>query len=515
MRVLAGLVVAVVVALVAVAALAGPQAGGNASATSKNGGGELAVPRAALNFAGNHTTLWGKVAALAHYDVVKASEPLTCTNGVANFTCLLSKTDVHPILNALRRIGVNATATPLNLSRVAVAVYNFTAGRWQWWNVTVLGAWNVTSQYGWAVIVQAPLKKSLGEMLKIHDKAVEKLFKMKNVTTVGILADKLIVGTSNATDAEGGRKRPDPATVERIKKAVKEIDPDVEVEVIYSEPPRPTTAGGSFPITFSVNYNFNTQPISASGSCTLGYAGWLNGDTSSQVLVVAWHCIAYVGTDKTSPFTIKAWGPDWSLYFDLKSGDSKLAFATSTYWWQTSSSGLELYMWSDVVAVGVYDPNFFANNNINPGYVWYVNTYQSGSQVIRLPVMLPVVQQLSKYDVGVGSTLWVTLGTKLAGGDYANAVGQGYVLNTCWTGSYPNEYGFVPVTYCHVLTTYLGNEPGDSGSPVYQLAYSGNVPTGVMAYGVISGVAYNIFNQPAYTIVAPLWLSVSVDVTAK
>jgi len=64
----------------------------------------------------------------------------------------------------------------------------------------VLKAWNVTSQHGWAVIVQAPLKKSLGEMMKIHDKAVEKLFKIKNVTSVAILTHRLIVGTSNATD---------------------------------------------------------------------------------------------------------------------------------------------------------------------------------------------------------------------------------------------------------------------------------------------------------------------------
>jgi len=86
MRVLAGLVVALVV-LVAVAALAGPQGGGKAEDASKRGGEALAIPRDALNYAGNYTTLWGKVAALAHYDVVKASEPLTCTDGVANFTC--------------------------------------------------------------------------------------------------------------------------------------------------------------------------------------------------------------------------------------------------------------------------------------------------------------------------------------------------------------------------------------------------------------------------------------------
>jgi len=56
------------------------------------------------------------------------------------------------------------------------------------------------------VILQALLKKSLGEMLKIHDRAVEKLFKMKNVTAVDILTHRLIVGTNNAIDTgEEGR----------------------------------------------------------------------------------------------------------------------------------------------------------------------------------------------------------------------------------------------------------------------------------------------------------------------
>jgi len=515
MRVLAGLVVALVV-LVAVAALAGPQGGGKAEDASKRGGGEPAVPRDALNFAGNHTTLWGKVAALAHYDVVKTSEPLTCTDGVANFTCLLAKTDVHPILNALGRVGVNATAVPLNLSHVAVAVYNFTAGQWQWWNVTALKAWNVTSQHGWAVIVQAPIKKSLGEMLKIHDKAVEKLFKMKNVTAVGILTHRLIVGTSNATDTgregQGGNetakpkeKRPDPAAVEKIKKAVKEIDPDVEVEVIYSELAQSTALGGDA-ITFEV---YTGLVKNEQFPCTLGYAGWLYGDTSRQVLVSAWHCIAFAGTNRTSPFTIAAYGPE-GQYFKLSSGDPKLAFGMSSYSWQRSQSGdLELHVSSDAVAVGVNDPNFFSRNGIIPGYVWYVYTYQSGSQVLRLPVMLPVVQQLGKYDVGIFSVLTTTKGTRMVLRDYANALGGGTVLSTCWTVPYTTDKGrygdFVPVVVCHVITTDMGVRGGDSGSPVYQLVYSGNLPTGVKAYGVISGktIAFIPLPVPA-TVVAPM-----------
>jgi len=70
--------------------------------------------------------------------------------------------------------------------------------------------------------MQMPLKKPLSEMLEIHDRAAEKLFKMRGVTAVAILANKLAVGTSNTTDAEG--RRPDPAAVEGIERAFREID---------------------------------------------------------------------------------------------------------------------------------------------------------------------------------------------------------------------------------------------------------------------------------------------------
>jgi len=55
----------------------------------------------------------------------------------------------------------------------------------------------------------------------------------------------------------------------------------------------------------------------------------------------------------------------------------------------------------------------------------------------------------------------------------------------------------VPVVVCHVITTDMGVRGGDSGSPVYQLVYSGNVPTGVKAYGVLSG-------QGPFTVIAPM-----------
>jgi len=377
-------------------------------------------------------------------------------DSVSNFTCLLSKTDVHPVIK------------------------------------------NVTSQHGWVVIVQAPLKKSLGEMLKIHDRAVEKLFKVKNVTAVAILTHRLIVGTSNATDA-GGR-RPDPAAVERIKKAVKEIDPGVEVEVIYSELAQSTALGGDA-ITFEVDTGLvkNEQ-----FPCTLGYVGWVCGDTSRQVLVTAWHCIAFAGTDKTSPFTIAAYGPE-GQYFKLSSGDLRLDYAMASYSWQRSWFGdLELHVSSDAVAVGVKDQNFFSRNGIIPGYVWYV--YKS-----QTPIILPVVQQLGKYDVGIFSVLTTTKGTRMVLRDYANAVGHGIVLSTCWSVRYDGLkqcLGLVPVTYCNVITTPVGTEEGDSGSPVHQLVRDpGGAPIGVMAYGVPSGggvVGIGPFTIQVVDYVAPL-----------
>ena len=54
----------------------------------------------AYQYAKAHVTLYGKMAALSHHDVMKTTEPLTCSDGVQNFTCLLSKTDVMPVLGS-------------------------------------------------------------------------------------------------------------------------------------------------------------------------------------------------------------------------------------------------------------------------------------------------------------------------------------------------------------------------------------------------------------------------------
>jgi len=57
--------------------------------------GEAPDAGGAYQYAKLHGTLYGKMAALSHYDVLKTTEPLTCSDGVQNFTCLLSKTDLE------------------------------------------------------------------------------------------------------------------------------------------------------------------------------------------------------------------------------------------------------------------------------------------------------------------------------------------------------------------------------------------------------------------------------------
>jgi hypothetical protein len=53
------------------------------------------------------------MAAFSHHDVLKTTEPLTCSDGVQNFTCLLSKTDITPILRELRKIDVAPEVSPV------------------------------------------------------------------------------------------------------------------------------------------------------------------------------------------------------------------------------------------------------------------------------------------------------------------------------------------------------------------------------------------------------------------
>lgn len=180
---------------------------------------------------GMHTTLWGKIAALAHHDVVKTSEPMACSNGTATHVCLLSKTDVAPIVNALRRYGVEVNVTEVGAAWVLVAAYNFTTGEVQWRNVTVVKAWRLQRGGEAVVVYQTPqLKKSLGEMLRIKEEVGRRLSALKGVISVGAVGDKIIVIVESG--AEGGLNA---NAVQKIIEVVKSVDPEVEVEVAYGK----------------------------------------------------------------------------------------------------------------------------------------------------------------------------------------------------------------------------------------------------------------------------------------
>jgi len=129
---------------------------------------------------------------------------------------------------------------------------------------------------------------------------------------------------------------------------------------------------------------------------------------------------------------------------------------------------------SDSALISAVDPNFFSNAGLKYGYVRRADGFND----------LPIVGQLSKYDVKGGDTLWMRLG-------HSAETVSGTVFSLCHSVAYGGdaakfENQFVPVMSCHVAldTTFL--QEGDSGSPVYALRGSrGNVF--VWAYGVVSG----------------------------
>ncbi|NAZ35085.1 MAG: hypothetical protein GU356_12555 [Pyrobaculum sp.] len=107
------------------------------------------------------------MAALSHHDVLKTMEPLTCSDGVQNFTCLLSKTDITPVLGELKKIGAAPEVSPAARRWVLVLDFNFTEGSWRWRNVTVVRGWELKWNNETTYVFQAQIKKSLGEMVKI------------------------------------------------------------------------------------------------------------------------------------------------------------------------------------------------------------------------------------------------------------------------------------------------------------------------------------------------------------
>jgi len=190
-------------------------------------------------------TLYGKMAVLSHYDVLKTTEPLTCSDGVRNFTCLLYKTGITPVLRELKKIDAAPEASPVARRWVLVLDFNFTDGTWRWRNVTVVRGWELKWNKETAYVFQAQIKKSLGEMVKINEELLEVFFMLKNITAVAVYADKIAIGTSNGTATDGGGK-PDHKTIERIKEYIRKRYGDVIVEVYYTPGATPVIgmAGG-------------------------------------------------------------------------------------------------------------------------------------------------------------------------------------------------------------------------------------------------------------------------------
>jgi len=199
----------------------------------------------AYQYARSHVTLYGKIAALSHHDVLKTTEPLTCSDGVYNFTCLLSKTDRTPILRELKKIGAAPEVSPAARRWVLVLDFNFTEGSWRWHNVTVVRGWELKWNKETAYVFQAQIKKSLGEMVKINEELLEVFFVMKNITAVAVYADKIAIGTSSGTTTDG-KGKPDHKTIERIREYIRKRYGDVIAEVYYTPGATPVIrlAGG-------------------------------------------------------------------------------------------------------------------------------------------------------------------------------------------------------------------------------------------------------------------------------
>ena len=408
-------------------------------------------------------TLHGKMAALSHHDVLKTTEPLTCSDGVRNFTCLLSKTDITPVLRELKKIGAAPEVSPAARRWVLVLDFKFTDGTWHWRNVTVVRGWELKWNNQTAYVFQAPIKKSLGEMIKIQKEVSRRLLvkeELKGVTGVGVVLSRIVVTTENATAAQDAhqKKAVDPATAERIKRFVKSIDPEVEVEVLYGKPEptqsrydrfRPVVGGIKIEQVYR-GPGFDEVHIPG---CTLGFTGV---DINTPVVLTAWHCIHWTGTDRTNG-QAEIYQPDrssWNLIADS-------IWTTCSYRWENN----KLVTSCDIVAMRSTVPRepkvFKPTESSTPLY----------GQVVR---------RLQKYDVGLFS--------ELAKAGITTDVTRGWLIlhnyDVTYTGQRWGALTFDVVVCCNVFVAFMGIQPGDSGSPVYRFEDSNDK---LGAYGIVSG----------------------------
>jgi hypothetical protein len=143
---------------------------------------------------------------------------------------------------------VEPEASPAARRWVLVLDFNSTDGTWRWRNITVVSGWELKWNKETAYVFQAPIKKSLGEAVKIQKELSEAFLirqELKNITAVAVHADKIVIGTSNSTTTDGGGK-PDHKTVERIKEYIRKRYGEIIVEVYYEPGPTPLIgmAGG-------------------------------------------------------------------------------------------------------------------------------------------------------------------------------------------------------------------------------------------------------------------------------
>lgn len=170
------------------------------------------------------------------------------------------------------------------------------------------------------------------------------------------------------------------------------------------------------------------------GSCTLGFLGYLYGDPNLPVIITAWHCFAFVGTDRTSPYSVEISFSSPRCILCRITAPGNGFFNPSPYAWGPSLP--QLYVLSDSALIGVREPNYFENMGLRFGYVRKADGFKD----------LPIAGRLGKYDVKVGDGLWLRKGLT---GETVSLV----VNSLCYSVGYVKYYaavGFVPVVSCQL-----------------------------------------------------------------
>lgn len=290
------------------------------------------------------------------------------------------------------------------------------------------------------------------------------------MTAIVIYADKIAVGASNGT-VINGKGKPDLKAVERIKRYIRGKYGDVKTEAYYSQSATPLVEmAGDYPVyTYyrsDGQYRYNLEC-----ECTLGYLGYLYGDPNLPVIITAWHCFGFVGTDRTSPYSAEVFFTTPRCTSCRITAPGNGLFNPSPYFWDCSLPQLYVVL-SDSALIGVRGSNYFENTGLRFGYVRKADGFND----------LPIVGQLRKYDVKVGDKLWLREGHT---GETVSLT----VNSLCRTAPYAIYLfylKFAIATSCRVSLDSTQIQMGDSGSPVYvlRLGQSGYV---AWAYGILSG----------------------------